>query len=100
MQIIFKKVIGEAMKKKIICIFLPILGFAFAYFIGYQVGIHMDNDNIILKSEVESSNPNVIFLETIISKDGLDSDSIKRLEEGIEIKNISELYRTLESFTT
>lgn len=60
----------------------------------------MDNDNIILKSEVESSNPNVIFLETIISKDGLDSDSIKRLEEGIEIKNISELYRTLESFTT
>ncbi len=87
------------MKKKIICIFLPILGFAFAYFIGYQVGIHMDNDNIILKSEVESSNPIVIFLETIISKDGLDSDSIKRLEEELKLKilvNYIELLKVLQ----
>ena len=52
------------------------------------------------KITVYKKDSNTIFLETIIATEGLDFDSIKRLEQGIEIKNISELYRTLESFTT
>ena len=185
------------MKKKIICIFLPVFGFILAYYLGYLFGNSLDNSNIILgstklvieksiegeknitskeknmptellglsrddlleymsknlsyfaeekekikglmlvsfdkenvvirknveliieeelttekeifnyliklngdKITVYKKDSNTIFLETIIATEGLDFDSIKRLEQGIEIKNISELYRTLESFTT
>jgi hypothetical protein len=41
-----------------------------------------------------------IFLETSINVETLDTDSMDKLKQGIPVKNISELYRILESFTT
>ena len=41
-----------------------------------------------------------VFLETVINIETIDSDSREKLKEGIPVKNISELYRILESFTT
>ena len=60
------------MKKKIICIFLPIFGFVLAYYLGYLFGNSLDNSNIILKTEVESNNP-------IVSIDsGVDAASVEQ----------------------
>lgn len=41
-----------------------------------------------------------VFLETGISREDLSEDDVKMLLEGIGVKNISELYRYLESYTS
>ncbi len=41
-----------------------------------------------------------VFLETGISRDELSTDDVRMLSDGIGVKNISELYRYLESYTS
>lgn len=52
------------------------------------------------KLVVYESDRKTMFLETNINICILDTDSINRLKKGIEVRNISEMYRILESFTT
>lgn len=62
----------------------------------YKYYVTLQENSIIVYKEDKTS----IFLETAINTETLDTDSINKLREGIPVKNISELYRILESFTT
>lgn len=62
----------------------------------YKYYVTLQEDNIIVYKEDRNS----VFLETTINTETLDKDSRDKLKEGIPVKNISELYRILESFTT
>ena len=62
----------------------------------YKYYVTLQENSIIVYKEDKTS----VFLETAINTETLDTDSINKLREGIPVKNISELYRILESFTT
>lgn len=63
---------------------------------NYRYYVTLQESNIIVYKEDKIT----VFLETSINIETLDTDSIEKLKEGIPVKNISELYRILESFTT
>ena len=64
--------------------------------IVYNYYVTLNDDKIIVYKEDRTT----VFLETVINIETIDSDSREKLKEGIPVKNISELYRILESFTT
>lgn len=73
--------------ERYICIFGVVLGFAAAYIIGYRYGSSKNNDNIILKEEVESEMPYVSD-NTVSEKEdtrGVSSDSGVLKENAIMI---------------
>lgn len=53
-------------------------------------------DRIVVYKEDKTT----VYMDTGISKDELDEEEISELKNGIAAKNISELYRLLESFTS
>lgn len=62
----------------------------------YKYYVTLQENKIIVYREDKTT----IFLETSINVETLDTDSMDKLKQGIPVKNISELYRILESFTT
>lgn len=64
--------------------------------IDYKFIMKLENNEIA----VYKIDDNFLFLKTKVNMEALDSDSTNRLTEGIKVRNISELYRMLESFTT
>ena len=62
----------------------------------YKYYVTLQENKIIVYREDKTT----IFLETSINVETLDTDSMDKLKQGIHVKNISELYRILESFTT
>ena len=64
--------------------------------VNYKFVIKLENNEIA----VYKLDDNTVFLKTKVKIETLDSDSINRLKNGIKVRNISELYRMLESFTT
>lgn len=62
----------------------------------YRYYVTLQENKIIVYREDKTT----VFLETSINVETLDTDSMDKLTEGIPVKNISELYRILESFTT
>lgn len=63
---------------------------------SYKYYVTLQENNIIVYKEDKTT----VFLETSINMETLDTDSIDKLKQGIPVRNISELYRILESFTT
>lgn len=64
--------------------------------IDYKFIMKLENNEIA----VYKIDDNLLFLKTKVNMEALDYDSTNRLTEGIKVRNISELYRMLESFTT
>ena len=64
--------------------------------VNYKFVIKLENNEIA----VYKLDDNTVFLKTKVKIETLDSDSINRKKNGIKVRNISELYRMLESFTT
>lgn len=64
--------------------------------IVYKYILTLVEEEIVVKKLDDESE----FLRTKVNLSVLDEDSIARLEKGINVRNISELYRMLESFTT
>lgn len=62
----------------------------------YKYYVTLQENKIIVYREDKTT----VFLETTINIETLDTDSMDKLKQGIPVKNISELYRILESFTT
>lgn len=62
----------------------------------YKYYVTLQENKIIVYREDKTT----VFLETSINVETLDTDSMDKLKQGIPVKNISELYRILESFTT